>query len=141
MAYRPGWITSATSDGGADFVGRLDVGTGLAGAKIIVLGQAKCEKLTSPTGGNHIARTVARLRRGWIGAYVTTSWFSESVQREVLEDKYPIILVNGLRVATEVDSAMHESGESNLVSFLDSIDATYDEQVMDRQPEELMYES
>ena len=25
------------------------------------------EKLNSPTGGNHIARTVAKLKRGWIG--------------------------------------------------------------------------
>lgn len=141
VGYRPGWITPATSDGGADFVARLDVGTGLAGAKIIVLGQAKCEKLTSPTGGNHIARTVARLRRGWIGAYVTTSFFSEAVQREVLEDKYPIILVNGLRLAAEIDAAMHESGISVVTSFLDSIDATYEEQVMDRQPEELLLES
>jgi hypothetical protein len=141
VEYRPGWITPSTSDGGADFVGRLDVGTGLARAKIIVLGQAKCEKLTTPTGGNHIARTVARLRRGWIGTYVTTSYFSEAVQREVLEDKYPIVLVNGLRIAKEVDAAMHEAGVSNLNSFLDSIDATYDDQVMDRQPEELIYES
>jgi hypothetical protein len=141
VEYRPGWITPSTSDGGADFIGRLDVGSGLAGAKIIVLGQAKCEKLTTATGGNHIARTVARLRRGWIGAYVTTSYFSEAVQREVLEDKYPIILINGLRVATEVDAAMNEIGESNVKTFLDSIDATYDDQVMDRHPEELIYES
>jgi hypothetical protein len=141
VEYRPGWITPSTSDGGADFIGRLDVGSGLAGAKIIVLGQAKCEKLTTPTGGNHIARTVARLRRGWIGAYVTTSYFSEAVQREVLEDKYPIVLINGARIATEVDAAMNDVGESNLNAFLDGIDATYDDQVMNRQPEELIYES
>jgi hypothetical protein len=139
--YRPGWITPSTSDGGADFVGRMDIGTGLAGAKIIVLGQAKCEKLNTPTGGNHIARTVARLRRGWIGAYVTTSYFSEAVQREVLEDKYPILLINGLRVAREVEMAMNEVGSSDLRKFLDSIDKTYDDQVMARNPEEIMYES
>lgn len=65
-----GWITSATSDGGADFYGRLDVGSGFGQAKLIVLGQAKCESFSSPTGGNHIARTVARLRRvGWVFSY------------------------------------------------------------------------
>ena len=140
-SYRPGWITPASSDGGADFIGRLDVGTGLASTKIIVLGQAKCEKLDVPTGGNHIARTVARLRRGWIGAYVTTSYFSEAVQREVLEDKYPIILINGLRVATEIDAAMHESKISSIDLFLESIDETYDGQVMEREPEEILYGS
>jgi len=138
--YRPGWITPSSSDGGADFIGHLDVGSGLAGARIIVLGQAKCEKLTTATGGNHIARTVARLRRGWIGAYVTTSYFSESVQREVLDDKYPIILINGLRLALEVDITMAEEGISDLREFLDEIDNGYEKQIMNRHPEELLLE-
>jgi len=42
----------------------MDIGTGFGSAKLIVLGQAKCESLSSPTGGNHIARTVAKLKRG-----------------------------------------------------------------------------
>ncbi len=37
--YRAGWITPPSSDHGADFVGRLDVGTDLAQAKVIVLGE------------------------------------------------------------------------------------------------------
>jgi hypothetical protein len=72
---------------------------------------------------------------------VSTSYFSEAVQREVLEDKYPIVLINGMRIATEVDAAMNEVGESSLNAFLDTIDASYDGQVMARQPEELIYES
>ncbi len=139
-SYRNGWITSAGSDGGADFIARLDVGSGLASAKLIVLGQAKCEKLTTPTNGNHIARTVARLRRGWIGVYVTTSYFSESVQREVLEDKYPIVLINGKRIASEVCTEMDKSGESSVVEFLNTINETYDQQVSVRQPEEILYD-
>ncbi len=139
-AYRHGWITSSGSDGGADFIGRLDVGSGLAGTKIIVLGQAKCEKPETATGGNHIARTVARLRRGWIGVYVTTSYFSEPVQREVLEDKYPIVLVNGKRLAEEVLLATHEEGFKSVNEFLVMIDSGYDEKVMQRGPEEILYE-
>ena len=42
------------------------------------------------TNGKDIARTVARLKRGWIGIYITTGYFSEPVQREVIEDKYPL---------------------------------------------------
>src|SRR5207248_1461676 len=63
--YRLGWITRAGGDNGIDFVGRLDLGLGFSGVKIVVLGQAKCEHPDSPTNGVHIARTVARLRRGW----------------------------------------------------------------------------
>ena len=140
LNYRHGWITPATSDGGADFIGRLDFGSDLARTKIIVLGQAKCEKISSPTGGNHIARTVARLKRGWIGAYVTTSCFSESVQREVIEDKYPIILIDGLRLSSEIISISHQQGFKSIRKFLEEIDNSYDSQVVEREPEEILYE-
>jgi hypothetical protein len=139
-AYRHGWITPPSSDGGADFIGRLDIGSDLARTKLVVLGQAKCEKMASPTGGNHIARTVARLKRGWIGIYVTTSYFSESVQREVLEDKYPIILINGLRLAKEVFAIIHEQGFGGIKAFLEEVDRNCDKQLMERDPEEILYE-
>lgn len=68
--FTPGWITSKTGDGGTDFVGRIDFGSDFSVLRIIVLGQAKCEKMDTPTNGRDIARTVARLKRGWVGAYV-----------------------------------------------------------------------
>lgn len=136
-SYRRGWLTAASADGGADFIGRLDIGEGFGTAKIIVLGQAKCESLGSPTGGNHIARTVARLRRGWVGAYVTTSYFSESVQREVIEDKYPILLINGLLLAETVRLLAYEVGAS-VVEFLEQVDSTYESRIRSRNPEEIL---
>ena len=139
--YSAGWITASTSDGGADFIGRIDIGSGLAKVKIIVLGQAKCEKLDTATSGNHIARTVARLKRGWIGVYVTTSYFSEAVQREVLEDKYPIMLINGVTLAKSIDKIMNQDGYAEVEEFLDKIDSKYEEQVKSRQPEELLLEN
>jgi hypothetical protein len=137
-AYKEGWITPPSRDHGADFVGRLDLGSGFATAKIVILGQAKCEKLGRATGGNHIARTVARLKRGWIGAYVTTSYFSLPVQQEVLEDKYPILLVNGQRVAQEVLKAVHDKG-TDIASFLADIDSKHDQLVQQRDPEQIFY--
>jgi len=136
-SYRRGWITPGSSDGGADFIGRLDLGVGFGAAKLIILGQAKCESLNSPTSGNHIARTVARLRRGWVGAYVTTSYFSEAVQREVIEDKYPILLVNGLLLSETVRLLAHESGIS-VKGFLELVDSSYDERIRSRNPEEIL---
>jgi len=73
--YHEGWITQGSGDGGIDFVGRIDLGTGFAKVEVITLGQAKCESYSKPTNGVHLARTVSRLKRGWIGAYVTTSFF------------------------------------------------------------------
>lgn len=138
--YRTGWITPGSSDGGADFISRLDIGTDLARVKLVVLGQAKCEKPDAPTNGNHIARTVARLRRGWIGVYITTSYFSEPVQREVIEDKYPIVLVDGLRLSREVDAAAFEQGLQSTTELLQRIDLTFNGLLAKRDPEEILLE-
>lgn len=136
--YHEGWVTPPSGDNGADFVGRIDLGTGFASTRLVVLGQAKCEKLDAPTGGVHIARTVARLRRGWVGAYVTTSYYSASVQREVIEDQYPILLVNGLEVAQTVGRLTHEGGFASVRDYLESVDVAYEELVRARRPEEIL---
>ncbi|WP_313495473.1 restriction endonuclease [Stenotrophomonas sp.] len=139
-AYRRGWLTRGTGDGGLDFVGRIDIGEGSWGTKLVVLGQAKCEKVDTPTGGVHIARTVARLRRGWVGAYVTTSFFSEAVQREVHEDQYPVMLLNGAVLAGEVAKMRIAGGFGSDDEFLEHVDSTYEEQVSGRRPEEVLWD-
>jgi len=103
-----------------------------------LLGQAKCEKANVPTNGNHIARTVARLRRGWIGAYVTTSFFSRPVQAEVIDDEYPIMLVGGAQVASTVEKAMFELGAHDVDAYLSELDRQYEERVRFRQPSEIL---
>jgi hypothetical protein len=136
--YVRGWLTPRSADGGADFIGRLDIGQGLGGTKLVMLGQAKCEKPSAPTSGTHIARTVARLRRGWIGAYVTTSFFSRPVQAEVIEDEYPIMLIGGRQVASTVERVMFELGERDVASFLNRLDGQYEDRVRFRQPSEIL---
>jgi len=133
-----GWITPRSADGGADFVGRLDIGQGLGGTRLVLLGQAKCEKASVPTNGNHIARTVARLRRGWLGAYVTTSFFSRPVQAEVIDDEYPIMLIGGAQVASTVEKAMFEVGAHDVDAYLDDLDSQYEGRVRFRQPSEIL---
>jgi hypothetical protein len=141
--YTHGWITKASGDGGADFVGRLDVGDGFSKLRIVVLGQAKCEKIATPTGGNHIARLVSRLRRGWVGVYVTTSFFSDPVQQEVIEDRCPIMMVNGKRVAQETRKMARESG-LELLDYLKIVDGEYREKssgadVLRLDPEQVLF--
>lgn len=136
--YKFGWITRMGSDNGVDFVGRLDLGTGFSKVKVIVLGQAKCEKTESPTNGVHLARTVARLRRGWIGVYVTTSFFSEASQREVLEDQYPLLLIHGLRLAQEVGEIAVNAGYKDISGYLAFVDSEYEEKLQFRNPEEIL---
>jgi hypothetical protein len=138
--YREGWITPASSDGGADFVGRIDLGSGFGRTSLIVLGQAKCEEPSQATGGNHIARTVARLRRGWVAAYVTTSYFSDPVQREIIEDEYPILLVNGAQLAHEVSLLQHSGGYPSVTALLESVDSRYETLKSVRRPHEILHD-
>ena len=137
--YVHGWVTEKSGDRGIDFVGRLDFEGGLTPLKVIVIGQAKCEEIKTPTNGLHIARTVARLKRGWIGAYVTTSFFSDQVQEEVLEDKYPLLLVDGKAVAEQILSWHSQSGhpKDDFDSFFKSIES--DNRIERKKPEDILF--
>jgi hypothetical protein len=139
-AYVRGWITPPSADEGADFIGRIDIGSGFSTIKQVVYGQAKCEKPSSTTSGRDVARTVARLRRGWIGIYVTTGSFSEPVQREIIEDEYPLLLIPGSRIAQEVEEMLHESALATLGELLNDISSTYRASVLRRRPTEILKE-
>ena len=118
----------------------MDIGTGFGSAKLIVLGQAKCESLNRPTGGNHIARTVAKLKRGWLGVYVTTSYFSDPAQLEILEDKYPLLLINGKKLAELVNEIVFDQGYKNVAEYLKKVDSEYEGLIQYRDPEEILFE-
>lgn len=136
--YVEGWITKASSDGGKDFVGRIDVGEGFEAAKLVVIGQAKCEQANSGTHGNHIARTVARLKRGWVGVYVTTSFFSVRVQEEILEDQYPLVLINGKCIAGLLCRLSHDAGVS-VIDYITQIDKRYEAMLSNKTPEQILH--
>lgn len=118
-----GWVTKASSDRGVDFVTSFRVGTGSTNLPIAVIGQSKCESTGKATGGINLSRTVSRIQRGWIGAYVTTSYFTEDAQKEVIEDQYPLLLVDGLTVAKVCIELVEQGNFSSLTSLLEQIDS------------------
>lgn len=139
VTYRPGWVTRGTGDSGVDFVGTVDLDPdgGFPSSRVVLLGQAKCEDLNKPTNALHIARLAARLRRGWFGAYVTTSYFSLPVQQEVLVDKYPVLLIHGRRLAEILHRHLMATATS-LDSLLDELDATYVDRIGIGDPEQAL---
>ena len=136
--YRHHGVTRASGDRGFDFIGSLELGKGFGSVRLVVLGQAKCEEPTTPTNAVHVARTVARLRRGWVGSYVTTSYFSQSTQEEILEDKYPLLLIDGRTVAEEVQTFMLER-RIGLDAALEEIESRYGELTEVTNPEQLTF--
>lgn len=136
--YRPGWITKRAGDGGIDFVSRLDLGVGSGSLRLVVLGQAKCVSPTSPpTSGLDLARTVSRLDRGWVGAFVTTGFFSEQAQREVQTDRFPLLLLNGRHVGEAVVKESALRGQS-VPDYIQAVNSDYDHRLSGRQPIEVL---
>ncbi|MFJ3017287.1 restriction endonuclease [Streptomyces collinus] len=138
--YLDGWLTRRSGDGGADFVGRLDLGSGLAGTSLVVLGQAKCVKPDTLVTAEQIARVVARLRRGWIGVYVTTGSYSVSAQTEMVEDQYPIVLINGLDLVHELTGMARDDHGGNLIACIEHILGARKTAITNRRPEEILLE-
>ncbi|QUW93718.1 hypothetical protein KE639_04969 [Streptomyces sp. V17-9] len=139
-SYVEGWLTRRSGDGGADFVGRLDIGSGLAGTSLVVLGQAKCVKLDNLVTAEQIARVVARLRRGWIGVYVTTGAYSVPAQTEMVEDQYPIVLINGMELARELRGMARDDHGGDLEACIEHILTVRVTAVTNRRPEEILLE-
>ncbi|WP_226582111.1 restriction endonuclease [Halobacillus litoralis] len=141
--YSTGWITKQSGDGGTDFVGRINLGSsGVLPMKIITLGQAKCIKPDAAINAENIARVVARLKRGWVGAYVTTGVFREKAQLELLNDDYPIFLINGKEVSEVVIKRMIKNGlnpsfTADTYKYLETIKPKYE--ILNRRPEEILY--
>lgn len=136
--YREGWITKSGSDGGLDFVGRLDVGQGVSSTPVVVLGQAKCVMTSSSISPDQVARLVARLKRGWIGVFVTTGSFSRQAQIEIVDDQYPVVLIHGKTLVEEILNIAAESYDEDVEALLASAMEEHPALVAHRRPEEIL---
>lgn len=118
--YKEGWLSRSSGDGGVDFIGRIDMGSLNATTPVVVLGQAKGIQPTSSVSPEQVARVVARLRRGWIGVYVTTGSFSRQAQVEIIDDQYPVVLIAGGTLATTVRRMAQANYDGDLDALLAS---------------------
>ena len=137
--YHDGWLTRPGGDGGMDFVGRLDVGTPASNTPLVVLGQAKCVLPTSSISPDQVARVVARLRRGWIGVFVTTGTYSRQAQIEVIDDQYPLLLIDGKTLAEQVVRMAAADHDGDIDALLGPLAADYEAAVTYRRPDEILY--
>lgn len=136
--YTEGWLTRAGGDGGLDFVGRLDVGLPSANTPLVVLGQAKCVSPDTSISAETVARVVARLRRGWIGVFVTTGTFSHRAQLEVIDDQYPLMLIPGRVLAEQVAVMAAADYAGDVDALLEAVMRDDEDAVTHRRPEEIL---
>lgn len=137
-SYTAGWLTRAGGDGGMDFVGRLNIGSTKAQTPLVVLGQAKCIIPGNSISPDQVARVVARLRRGWIGVFVTTGVFSQQAQVEIVDDEYPIVLIGARTLADAVYRLANQSYNGDVAALLDTALAQYGDAVTHRRPGEVL---
>lgn len=135
-----GWLTRGSGDGGFDMVARLDLGQGLRAVPLVVLGQAKCVS-RSGASASQLARLVARLRRGWIGTFVTTGFFTDDAQLELASDEYPVLLVAGRQVAQTVRRLAVEEAGGSVELWLRQVDSTYEQMVTDLEASRVLREA
>ena len=136
--YKEGWLSRPSGDGGADFVGRIDMGSLESSTPVVVLGQAKCVLPSSSVSPEQVARLVARLRRGWIGVYVTTGSFSKQAQIEIIDDQYPVVLIAGGLLAETVRRMAEANYGGDLDQLLESTAESYAGAIEYRRPEEVV---
>lgn len=136
--YKEGWLSRSSGDGGVDFIGRIDMGSIAASTPVVVLGQAKCILPKSSISPEQVARVVARLRRGWIGVYVTTGSFSRQAQIEIIDDQYPVVLISGGTLAAAVRQMAQANFGGDLAALLESTVDGYGTAVTHRRPEEVL---
>ncbi len=86
-------VTRASVDGGFDVAGSFVFGHGHHSVRLPLRAEAK--KWKGSIGIKEMKRLISRMRHRFLGVFVTTSWFNEQVQKELIEDEVPIVLVSG----------------------------------------------
>lgn len=137
-SYTAGWLTRAGGDGGMDFVGRLSIGSTKAQTPLVVLGQAKCIVPGNSISPDQVARVVARLRRGWVGVFVTTGVFSQQAQIEIVDDEYPIVLIGARTLTDAVYRLANQSYNGDVSALLQTALDKYGDDVTHRRPHEVL---
>lgn len=134
-----GYITKGSGDKGIDFISRIDIGQDIAEIKMIVIGQAKCQEAT--ISGKDIARTIAKLKRNYVGVFVTNSTFSKLTQEEILEDQYPLIMINGNKIAQLTNKYILDSSKdlNKLHEYMTNLDEQYDSYKSNIRPDDIIY--
>jgi len=115
--------TRKTGDGGFDFFGRFILQHPLDYA-IHFRGEVKRYSRTTAVTPKDVSRLVARLSRQEYGLFVTTSYFTEQAQREVLCDSYPVHLIPGAELVKMLRFLHLAEGASIRRGWLESVLAT-----------------
>lgn len=101
-------VTQRSRDGGRDAIGTYQVGHSDHQIQLSAVIEAKLWKEDSDIGVKPMSRLISRIKHRDIGVFITTSCFSKQVQKELIDDNHPVILISGgdiarVLIANELD--------------------------------------
>jgi len=88
-------VTKAVRDGGRDVLAKYRVGHDLHQVLLDAYVEAKRWDPESAVGTKPMMRLISRLKHRDLGVFVTTSFFDLQVQKELIDDNHPVLLVSG----------------------------------------------
>lgn len=91
-------VTRESRDGGRDVIGHYRIGHSDHRLEMSVVVEAK-KWNRGAVGVKPMSRLISRLKHRDLGVFVTTSYFETQVQRELIEDSHPVLLLSGGDIA------------------------------------------
>ena len=92
-------VTPQYKDRGRDLIGLFNIGHAMHMIPLEVSIEAKKWKQDSGIGVKPMARLISRLKHRDLGVFITTSYFNQEVQQELIDDKHPVLLISGGDIA------------------------------------------
>ena len=94
-AFKDLLVTPASKDGGRDVIGKYYLGHAGHQIRLSAYVEAKKWKASSSIGVKPMMRLISRLKHRDIGVFITTSFFDQQIQKELIEDGHPVMLISG----------------------------------------------
>lgn len=94
-SFKELFVTRGVKDGGRDVIGKYYLGHSGHQIRLSAYIEAKKWKLESSVGVKPVMRLISRLKHRDIGVFVTTSFFDQQIQKELIEDGHPVMLISG----------------------------------------------
>ena len=114
------FVTRASRDGGRDVIAEYYLGHADHQIKLSAYIEAKKWKLDASIGVKPMMRLISRLKHRDIGVFITTSFFDKQVQKELIEDGHPVMLISGGDIARLLIKS-DLSDQESLCAWVDSI--------------------
>lgn len=116
-------VTQQSRDGGYDAYGTYKLGHENHCIRLRCLIEAKCYDFEGKGGipAKMISRLISRLRHRDFGIIVTTSYVSQAIYKEIIEDGHPIIIISGKDII-DILNKNHYNTEESILKYIKKLE-------------------